>query len=75
MPIGFWAISRKDIIQSVDWHCKCRYGKPPQHTPKYFTLIDKICRDLPQVLEATLEESVEDDIINTYTVPLGEGDF
>jgi hypothetical protein len=75
MPIGFWAISRKDIMQLVDVNCKRQYGKLPQHTPKYYTLIDKICRTLPQTLETATEEYVCDGILNTYTFPLGEGDF
>ena len=75
MPIGFWSVSRMDVVQCVESTCKQRYGKKPQHTPKFHNLVDKICRTLPSALETCLDTYIEDAIINTYTHPLKDGEF
>ena len=72
MPIGFWAVSRRDIIHTVGHSFNQRFGRSPKHTPKYHKLIDRIYRTLPSALNTCFDEYIDDAMINTYTFPLEE---
>ncbi len=64
MPIGFWAISRNDIKELIDFRFERRYGKVPQHKSGYDNLVNHIARTLPGILDNARDEFIEEEIIN-----------
>ena len=64
MPIGFWAISRNDIGELIDFIFEKRYGRPPQHTSGYRNLLNHIVRSLPSLLDGVRDDFIEGEIIS-----------
>ncbi len=64
MPIGFWAVSRRDIEELIDFTFEKRYGKPPQHSPGYHNFANHIANQLPAMLDDMMDDFIENEIIS-----------
>ena len=64
MPIGFWAISRKEVEELIDFRFEQRYGRLPQHSKGYHNLVNHITRNLPAMLDELRDDFIENEIIN-----------
>jgi len=64
MPIGFYAISRNEVIEILDYMAENRYGKPSQHSPTFYKLVNHICRDLTTKLTDTAHDFIEEKLVD-----------
>ncbi len=64
MPIGFWAISRREVEELIDLTFQKRYGKPPQHLSGYHNLVNHITKTLPAMLDELRDDFILNEIIS-----------